>query len=200
MMKQIAQERACQNGKTGLPQHRIWGVALAFVVVVVDQLSKWGAVTYLLSAGNRLSLTPFLDFTLAFNKGVSFSFLSSSHGWFPQTWMPWLLVVLSLALIGVVATWLWQSTSCWLGVAFGLVLGGAIGNLIDRLRLGAVIDFIDFHLGLGGKVYHFAIFNGADTAISCGVTLILWDYLWHHAPSVAAKPPNEILDNKSSER
>ena len=159
---------------------RVLGFGVVLSVVLVDQLSKWIVMMYLLADVRRIVITPFLNFTLAFNKGVSFSFLASSH-----SWMPWLLIILSIFLSGIVFCWLLRAQTAVSRLAFGLVLGGAIGNLIDRVRLKAVIDFIDFHLEIGKASYHFAIFNVADAAITIGVVLILWEYLWHHSSSAA---------------
>jgi signal peptidase II len=88
-------------------------------------------------------------------------------------WMPWLLLGFALAVAGGLGVWLMRARNRWLGAGLGLVIGGAIGNAIDRVRLGAVVDFLDVH----AAGYHWPAFNVADSAITVGVLLLLFDSL-----------------------
>lgn len=111
-----------------------------------------------------------LNMTLAHNYGAAFSFLSSAGGW-----KRWFFIVLASTVSLVLLVWLIRLPRReWLtGLGLALILGGAIGNLVDRIRLGYVVDFIDFHIG----GWHYPAFNVADSAITCGVILLLLDVL-----------------------
>ena len=116
-----------------------------------------------------ISVTGFFNFVLVWNRGVSFGmFGSHSH------WGPILLTGLALVISVVLLVWLRRVETRLVATAIGLVLGGALGNVIDRLRFEAVVDFLDFHV-LG---YHWPAFNVADSAISVGVGLLLYDALF----------------------
>lgn len=144
-------------------------LALAAVVILADQASKWAIARLVTDPPQVIELTPFFNLVAAWNTGVSFSMLQGIG--------PWLLILgatgVSLALIG----WLMKLTTPLPAMAVGLVIGGALGNVIDRVRLGAVFDFLDFYLGN----WHWPAFNVADSAISVGVVLLLLDGLFHRA-------------------
>lgn len=146
----------------------VMGMGLATLVVVLDQISKWVVLNHLMVPPHTLPVTSFFNIILAWNRGVSFGLLSTS-----SPYGPWLLATIACGFIAVLILWIWQAETKMMAVAFGLVLGGAIGNLTDRLRFGAVTDFLDFH-ALG---YHWYTFNIADSAIVVGVALILLEYL-----------------------
>ena len=146
---------------------RLQGLAIAAVVIVLDQISK-PLMRDWLSAGD-LPLTSFLSLVSAWNKGVGFSLLTLS---LPSG--PYILSVLALAIAAGMLIWLLRVSRPLPAVALGLVIGGALGNVIDRLRLGAVFDFIDVHLGS----YHWPAFNLADSALSIGVVLLIIDGLF----------------------
>jgi signal peptidase II len=139
---------------------------LSAAMVGADQLSKALALA-LLELHRPLAVLPFFNLTLVFNPGAAFSFLSEAGGW--QRWFfSGLAVVLSL----VMGIWLARLARGELGRAIGLalVIGGAIGNLIDRLRFGYVVDFFDFHLA----GWHWPAFNIADSCITIGVAMLLF--------------------------
>jgi len=144
---------------------------LSALVIALDQLSKWWALAALQPAGQPHPVIPgFLNWTLAFNPGAAFSFLAMGDGW-----QRWLFVVLALVISAVLVMWLartprrdWRTA---LPLAF--IIGGAIGNLIDRAHLRYVIDFI--HWYWGAQNWHWPTFNVADSAISTGVVLLLLD-------------------------
>jgi len=143
--------------------------ALAVTVVLLDQLSKYAASEWLTYA-RPLPLTPWFDLTLHHNSGAAFSFLSSAGGW-----QRWLFTILALLVSAALLQWLRRLPSArWLlALALALILGGALGNLIDRLLLGYVIDFISVHY----RDWYFPTFNIADSAISVGAALVILDSL-----------------------
>ncbi|WP_198334173.1 signal peptidase II [Psychrobacter namhaensis] len=145
---------------------------LALVVVVIDQWTKWLAETKLTFHVPVPVIEPFLNWTLAYNYGAAFSFLADAGGW--QKWFfSGLALVMSLFLIIYLIKAPRKATLLSFGLA--LVLGGAVGNLIDRLLHGHVIDFIHVH---NADVWHYPIFNIADMGISIGVALIVIDMLF----------------------
>ncbi len=140
-------------------------LALAALVLTLDQASKtW--VLASLRLMDRQAVTSFFNLVLVFNPGASFSFLADAGGW-----QKWFFVVLALGislwLLGLLRR---HAQERLLPAALSLILGGAIGNVIDRLRFDAVVDFLDFHLA----GYHWPAFNVADSAITVGVALMLW--------------------------
>ena len=141
--------------------------ALAGVVVILDQGSKWLADD-LLGSRDVIPLLPFLALRKAYNPGAAFSFLSDASGW-----QRWFFVGLALLVIGVLIAWLRRLPrgEARLGVALALILGGAAGNLIDRVLYGHVIDFIDLYY----RDWHWPTFNIADSAITIGAALLLLD-------------------------
>ena len=150
---------------------------LAAVMVLADQATK-AMVLARFVLGERLEVTSFFNMVLVYNKGAAFSLLSNAPGW--QT--P-LLIGFALVAIGIVGTLLVRSPGRRLlcsGLA--LILGGALGNLIDRLRFGSVVDFLDFH-ALG---WHWPAFNVADSGISVGAVLLILEGFVHHEKRVGA--------------
>jgi signal peptidase II len=140
-------------------------LALALLVLVLDQISKgWVLANFRLM--DRQIVTSFFNLVLVFNAGASFSFLADAGGW-----QKWFFVVLALGI----SLWLLSllrkhAHERLMPAALSLILGGAIGNVVDRLRFDAVVDFLDFHLA----GYHWPAFNVADSAIFVGVALMLW--------------------------
>lgn len=152
--------------RSGGARRWLWLTAL---VVLLDQLSKWWAESELLYH-QPVPLMPGLNLTLAYNTGAAFSFLSDAGGW-----QRWFFVALTVVVCALLLGWLWQlkNNEKLQTAALALVLGGALGNLIDRLQLGHVVDFIDVYYG----EYHWPIFNLADSAITLGVIFLLLDML-----------------------
>jgi signal peptidase II len=139
------------------------GVALG--VVIADQISK-AAILSAFVAGESLKLTSFFNLVLVANTGAAFSFLAGAAGW-----QRWFFVALALVISAWIGVLLHRHASERLmPTALALILGGALGNVVDRLTLGAVVDFLDFHLA----TWHFPAFNVADSAITVGVALMLW--------------------------
>jgi signal peptidase II len=147
------------------------GVIAALVTLALDQASKlW--LLYVFDIGHRgtVEVTPFFDLVLAWNIGISF-------GWFQndsQIAQIALMVVKAAAVIAL-AIWMARSRTLIATLALGLIIGGAIGNAIDRFAYGAVVDFALFHLQIGGKPFNWYVFNLADVAIVAGVAALLYD-------------------------
>lgn len=143
-------------------------LGLSALVLVLDQISKQ-LLTAWLDFGDVVKLTPFFDLVLVYNPGAAFSFLSSASGW-----QRWFFVVLALAIsVWLVVLIRRHAVERLLPLSFAMILGGALGNVIDRVLHGAVIDFLYFHIGR----YGWPAFNVADSAISVGVVLLVWDQL-----------------------
>lgn len=144
-------------------------LALAAVVVLLDQVSKWFILTSVMAPPRTIEVTGFFNIVLAFNRGVSFGLLSGHH-----EWKPYLLAGLALLVVALLLYWVRSQRDWGPMVAVGLIVGGAVGNIVDRFVHGAVVDFLDFHLA----GWHWPAFNLADTAIVCGVALLLADSLF----------------------
>ena len=145
--------------------------ALAAAVVLADQVTK-ALVLGRFALGERLEITGFFNMVLVYNKGAAFSFLSDAAGWQTPA-----LIVFALVAIGIVGTFIVRSPGRrLLCTGLALILGGALGNLIDRLRFGQVVDFLDFH----AQGWHWPAFNVADSAITLGAALIILEGFLHH--------------------
>jgi signal peptidase II len=143
------------------------GLALAALIFVVDQIAKWLILGPLgLSAeGQQITLLPIFNLTLVHNYGVSLGmFTAKSAG------QSWALVALTGGISLFVARWLWKERNRYDVLALGSILGGALGNVLDRVRLGHVTDFLDLHFG---EFRPFLVFNVADAAITVGVLILL---------------------------
>ncbi len=143
------------------------GLAVAVVVAAADQLVKWWAVPALAALHRGVEVLPFFDLVLVWNRGVSFGLLGGA------ALPPWLLAAFAGLVSAGLTVWLARVDGRWAALGIGLVIGGALGNIIDRLRFGAVADFLDFHLG----AYHWPAFNVADAAISVGLAVLVIDSL-----------------------
>jgi len=144
-------------------------LAVAVVIVVADQLSKFW-VTARLDLYQRIELLPFFNLTHVHNTGAAFSFLADAGGW-----QRWFFLILAVVISLVIGRYLWRlnNRDQWQLAGFSLILGGALGNFIDRARLGYVIDFLDFFY----RQWHWPAFNIADSAITIGVVLLIIDSL-----------------------
>jgi signal peptidase II len=152
--------------------------AAAGLVAALDQLTKW-VVLERFAPGERLAVTDFFNLVLVFNRGAAFNFLASAEGW--QT--P-LFIAVALAAAVIVSVLLWRSRGPRLYEAgLALILAGAVGNVIDRMRLGQVVDFLDFH-AFG---WHWPAFNVADSAITVGAALLIAESFLHREPGDAAR-------------
>jgi signal peptidase II len=161
------------------------GAITAVITLILDQASKlWLLRVFHLAEQGVVKVTPFFDLVLAWNVGISF-------GWFqgdsPAEQVA-LMVVKAVAVI-VLAIWMVRSRTLLATLALGLIIGGAVGNAIDRFVYGAVVDFALFHIELGGKTYNWYVFNLADVAIVVGVIALLYDSFFGASPQ---KRPESI--------
>ncbi|MBX9729112.1 MAG: signal peptidase II [Sphingopyxis sp.] len=149
-----------------LPNHRRFGLGIAALIVGLDQLIKWIVTGPLqLERVRNIEILPFFDLTWVQNFGVSFGMLSAdSDG------QRWLLVAFTAVVAGGVGFWMWREQAKGEVLALAMVLGGAIGNIIDRARVGYVIDYADLHIG---EFRPFLVFNVADACITIGVLLLV---------------------------
>jgi signal peptidase II len=145
---------------------RRFGIYLLWssIILVLDQASKLFMIALLASPPSIIPVTPFFNLTLGFNRGVSFGLLNDLGSWGPIV-----LSSLAVVIVGFLLVWLWKSERAIDGAAISLIIGGALGNLLDRIRVGAVTDFLDFFIG----VYHWPAFNLADTGIFTGAALLV---------------------------
>ncbi|TNE37391.1 MAG: signal peptidase II [Alphaproteobacteria bacterium] len=145
---------------------RKFGALAAALVFLLDQIAKnWILYGFQLPAKVSVPVLPFFNLTMVWNEGVSFGLFSA------DTLVGRLaLIAFALAVVGVLLRWLWEAERPLFALALGLVIGGAIGNALDRILYGAVVDFFDF-----SALYFPYIFNVADAAISIGVVLLVWD-------------------------
>jgi len=150
------------------------GFALAIAVLAADQASKYWVLHGLhLQDGHFLVLLPVLNFVLVWNRGVTFGMFNGPGAF---NWI--VLALIALAVVTFLGAWLWRTEKILNILAIGAIMGGAVGNVIDRLRFGAVVDFIQAHLG----VYTFYVFNVGDSAIVCGVIALMADSLLRRDP------------------
>jgi signal peptidase II len=143
------------------------GLGIAAAVAIADQLVKWWAMDALMAAPAGIEVLPIFNLVMVWNRGISFGMFGG--GALP----PWLLAAFAGAVALGLGVWLARVETRLLAVGLGLVIGGALGNIVDRLRFGAVADFLDFHVA----GYHWPAFNLADAAITIGVGLLLIDGL-----------------------
>ncbi len=150
-------------------------LVIAFIVLALDLVTKYWVETNL-SFGQQIPITSFFNLVLTYNTGAAFSFLSEESGW-----QRWFLSGIAFLASSIIAFLLYKHAEnklfCF---ALSLVLGGALGNLYDRITLGHVVDFLDFYIGN----YHWPAFNVADSAICVGAALLIYE-------SFTTKKPNE---------
>jgi signal peptidase II len=148
----------------------LWlGLLAAVAAIALDQATKWVMVAVVMQPPLRIEVTGFFNLVLAWNRGVSFSMLHSE--W---SVAPWLLSAGALVIVAVLLAWLARIGRRWPALGLGLIIGGAVGNVIDRLHYGAVADFIQVHW----HDYYWPAFNIADSAITVGVALLIIDGLF----------------------
>lgn len=141
-------------------------LVLSLGVLVLDQLTKW-LVQQTLVFGQSVPVLPFFNLVLVYNPGAAFSFLSTASGWQRE-----LFIAIGIAASGLIVYLLRRHAGDpYFCFALALILGGAIGNVVDRFVLGAVVDFLDLHVA----GYHWPAFNLADSAITAGAALLIWD-------------------------
>ena len=145
------------------------GLIVAAVVLAVDQATKWWIVFKVMQPPTVIPVTPFFNIVIGWNRGVSFGMFNSDSGL-----NEWILPLVALVIVAVLAVWLIRAEKPVIALALGSVIGGALGNVIDRFHYGAVADFLDLYIA----GYHWPAFNFADTGISIGAVILVVDSLF----------------------
>jgi len=158
------------------------GLTVAAICLVLDQASKlWLLFVYDLGSRGRVPVAPFVDFVLYWNTGISYGLFAQN-----SELGRWLLVGFMLAAVVLLWSWLARAEHRLAAVALGLIIGGALGNAIDRIIYGAVVDFVLFHIDFGTWQFRWYVFNLADAAIVAGVIGLIYETLFMQR---AAKAP-----------
>ncbi|MDG1438538.1 MAG: signal peptidase II [Emcibacteraceae bacterium] len=143
------------------------GAISALIAFILDRISKWWFLdVFDLPNKGTVEILPIFDVVMVWNRGVSFGFMSAS-----DDFGRWALVVMNLAIVGVLIYWLRSAKTILLSGAIGLVIGGAFGNIYDRVKFGAVADYFQFHW----QDWYFAVFNVADSFIFIGAVLLIFN-------------------------
>lgn len=140
------------------------GMIFGLLILVLDQISKWWIVTEVMNPPKHIPVFPSFNLVMGWNRGISFGLFDSSS---PPN--QWLLISLALIIVIFLLIWLWRSETRITSIALGLIVGGALGNVIDRIQYGAVADFLDFYVGS----FHWPAFNVADAGITIGVIVLV---------------------------
>ncbi len=164
------------------PRRFALGLGLGLAVIAVDQTTKWWIVEHVMNPPRVIPVAPFFNLVMGWNRGVSFGLFN-----WDSAATAWVLSALALVIVAVLLAWLAKEDRATVVAALGLVIGGALGNVIDRARFGAVADFLDFH-AFG---FHWPAFNAADTAISLGALALLADALFSRPDLPKNKVPGE---------
>jgi signal peptidase II len=152
------------------PARAFWpGIGIAILVIAADQLTKWWILYEVMAPPRVIEVTPFFNLVMTWNPGISFGLFNTGS---PLNAL--VLSVLALLIVALLLVWLYRSDRLFIGGGIGLISGGAIGNVIDRVRFGAVADFLDFHVA----GYHWPAFNVADSMITIGAVMIVLDTLF----------------------
>jgi signal peptidase II len=167
MLERRAQsERPGESGVAG-SDWAAW-IAISASIVLLDQLTKY-LIQRAMDYGESVRVMPFFDLVLVLNPGAAFSFLSSAAGW-QRGFFIGIALIASVLIAHLLRKYAADRLFCF---GLSLILGGAVGNLIDRVWLGAVVDFLHFHLAQ----YYWPAFNLADSAITCGAAVLIWHSL-----------------------
>jgi len=155
--------------------HRRFTIAVYLIALIalVDQLSKWVILHFVMQPPGVVPVSGFFNLVLVENRGVTFGLFSRLD----PAWSPYFFLAVAAIILFLLGRWLWRTSSTPVAIALGFIIGGALGNVIDRVRLGAVVDFLDFYVSLAGREHHWPAFNLADSAIVTGVGLLLLDGL-----------------------
>jgi len=144
------------------------GLGVAGAIMALDQVTKWWIVEVVMNPPRVIPVTSFFNLVMGWNRGVSFGLFNTD-----SAINTWLLPALALAIVAALLYWLHRAESTRISVALGLVIGGALGNVVDRLHYDGVADFLDFYLG----GYHWPAFNIADCGITLGAIVLVFDSL-----------------------
>lgn len=144
------------------------GLLVAGTIFIIDQMTKWWIVFDVMAAPKTIAVFPSFNLVMGWNRGVSFGMFDGES---PLN--KWLLIILALTVVTVLLVWLKRAENRLVGFALGLIIGGAFGNITDRIHFGAVADFLDFYIG----AYHWPAFNVADAGITVGAVILVLDSL-----------------------
>jgi signal peptidase II len=144
------------------------GLIIALMILALDQVSKWWILAIVMQPPRLIEVTSFFNLVLVWNRGISFGLFNND-----SPWNSIILTAVALLISGGLAVWLTRVRRTGTAIAIGLIIGGALGNVFDRVRFGAVCDFLDLH-AFG---YHWPAFNVADAAISVGALILLYEAL-----------------------
>ncbi|WP_230785960.1 signal peptidase II [Aurantimonas coralicida] len=157
------------------------GLPIAAAWFLIDQVSKWWIINSVMQPPRVIPVTEFFNLVLWHNTGVSFGLFGDTS--------PWMLMIFTLAMVIGLIIWLMRAANRLTAIALGLIIGGALANILDRLRHGAVTDFLDFYVA----AYHWPAFNLADVGIVSGVSLLLLESVWPRGEGRVRKAdPNSI--------
>jgi signal peptidase II len=145
------------------------GVGLAVLVLIVDQVTKWWVINEVMNPPRVIPVTPFFNLVMGWNRGISFGLMNRE-----SAFNAWVLPLVAVVIVVILSVWLWRNERTIVAIAIGLVIGGALGNVVDRLRYGAVADFLDFH----AAGIHWPAFNVADTSITVGAAILVLESLF----------------------
>ncbi|MCQ2913600.1 MAG: signal peptidase II [Alphaproteobacteria bacterium] len=137
---------------------------ISLCACILDQATKTGTLLFFKHHDSPTYVTSFFNYVLAWNTGVSFSMFHSN-----SPLIPWILTLVALCISGLIFYWMKKEQNKKIKICFALIFGGAIGNIVDRIHYGAVVDFLDFHI----KTYHWPAFNVADSCICIGAFFVL---------------------------
>lgn len=150
------------------------GLCLALIIFIIDQAVKLVMVYQVMTFPRVIEVTPFFNLVMAWNRGVSFGMFGGD-----SSWQPYILAVMAFAAAIGLFIWMKRENRLRFALPCGAIIGGAIGNGIDRLHWGAVADFLDFHIA----GYHWPAFNVADMGITCGAMFLILDSLFQDEDS-----------------
>ncbi len=154
------------------------GLITALIVLALDQISKWYLLVLVMQPPRVIPVLPFFNIVSAWNRGVSFGMFDSG-----SPYSSWVLSALAIAIVVFLVNWLRKSDRKHISVAIGLIIGGALGNVVDRGVHGAVFDFLDIFIGR----YHWPAFNVADSGITVGAVILVLDSLFSKAENGKSK-------------
>lgn len=160
------------------------GLAIALIAILIDQLSKWWILVKVMNPPKIVQVTQNFNLVLTWNRGVSFGLFNDQGNW-----GVWIFSTLALIIVVILVFWLRRAETKLISVALGLIIGGALGNVIDRINHTAVVDFLDFYIG---KI-HWPAFNAADSFITVGAVVLIVDSLF-----VRQKCNSDASNKKSS--
>lgn len=168
-MSNVSSPNSMQQDKAVSSKNSLRWLWVALIVIIADQATKWLAVGFLEFA-QPVVVLPVFDLTLLHNTGAAFSFLAEMGGW-----QRWFFAAIAVGMTAYLSHWLYKTPADQklLCISLAMIIGGAVGNLIDRMLLGYVIDFISIHW----QQYYYPAFNIADSAITVGAVLMIWQLL-----------------------